>query len=336
MRTTLSLRRATIILLTLSVVLVLPMAALAQDATPSPAAASPTALPHAQDQVVLSGTVLVPKGVTAGEIVVLHGRAQIAGAVDGDVVVLDGPITIAGAYVTGSVVALNGPIRIVGAAQIGGDVLGGETVRLDPGVKVGGQVREQVGFTLQGPLGALGVLLGAIAVAGSVLVLGLILLLIAPRGADRVATAIATAPFASAGWGVLLGIVLPPACVAVMATVVGLPLGLSLLLALWFFFLLGFTWTVWGIGRAIVRPPRGRVGAFMLGWVITGVIGFVPFLNIALWGLGSVFGLGAMVVAGWRARGGGKGRHRVGAVAAPEEEEPIVVPPSPPSSWVSP
>jgi hypothetical protein len=128
-----------------------------------------------------------------------------------------------------------------------------------------------------------------------------------------VANAVAGAPFASAGWGLLLAIVGPVLGVLVTASIVGLPLGLSLLLALSFFFLLGYTWAVWGIGRAIVRPPHGRVPAFLAGWAITSAVGLVPLLNVALWGLGSVFGLGAMTVAAWRARGTGKGRHRVGA-----------------------
>jgi hypothetical protein len=292
-------------------VCLMPMAARAQIATPSGAGSSGSPVPRAEDQVVLSGTVIVPKGTTVGEIVVFHGRAQIAGSVQGDVVVLDGPITIDGAYITGSVVALNGPIRMTGATQIGGDVLGAERVTADAGVKVVGQVREDVGFTLQGELRVLGALLGAVAVAVSLLLWGLLLLLIAPRGADRVATAATTAPFASLGWGVLLTIGLPVVGVAAMASVVGLPLGLAALLALGIFFFTGLAWTTWIVGRAIIRG-HGRVLPFLTGWGVVAVIGLLPFANIAAWGVGSVFGLGAMTVAAWRARGRHRGRHRLG------------------------
>jgi hypothetical protein len=299
----------------------------AQTATPSPAPGATAPGPRggpAPEQVVLSGSVAVPKGHQVGEVVVFHGKAVVGGTVDGDVVVLDGPITISGAYITGSVVALNGPIRILGPALIGGDVLGAETVRLTGRAKVGGQVREGVGFTLQGPVAALGILLGSVALAVSVLVLGFLFLLLAPRGVDRVATAAATAPFACAGWGLLLAVLAPVVAVALMVSIVGLPLGLTALLALAFVYLAGLVWTVWAVGRAIVRAPRSRSLAFLAGWGIFALLGLIPFANLAVWGLASIFGVGAMSVATWRARQRPRGgRHRAGGVAEESAESPV-------------
>jgi cytoskeletal protein CcmA (bactofilin family) len=307
-------RRVAVLLLATIALLAVPMAASAQSAAPSVSARPATPSPAVEDQVVLSGAVIVPKGSSVGEIVVFHGRIQIAGSVQGDVVILDGPITITGAYITGNVVALNGPVRITGASQIGGDVMGAERVTVDPGVKVGGQVREDVGFTLQEELTALGVLLGAIAVAISVLLWGFVLLLMAPRGADQVAKAATTAPLASLGWGVLLALTLPLACVAAMASIVGLPLGLAALLALGLLFFTGLAWTAWVLGRAMVRG-HGRSLPFLAGWGVVALLGLVPFVNVAVWISGSIFGSGAMTVAAWRARGRHRGRHRVGAVS---------------------
>jgi hypothetical protein len=100
-----------------------------------------------------------------------------------------------------------------------------------------------------------------------------------------------------------------------MVTVVGLPLGLTVLLSLAFLLLVGFAWAAWSVGRAIVPPPRTRWGAFGVGWGIATLLGLVPVLNVIVWVAGSVFGLGAMSVAIWRAR----------------RESPIVVPPAAPS-----
>ena len=55
----------------------------------------------------------------------------------------------------------------------------------------------------------LGALLASVAMAVSILLAGLLVLLLAPRGAQRTAEAVRTAPFASAGWGVLLALALP-------------------------------------------------------------------------------------------------------------------------------
>ena len=318
-------RHHLVLLAALAGVLVVPTAAFARSSpslarsfaqsSPSP---SPTILRGPQetapDQIVLSGAANVPRGTRAGEVVVFHGRASVSGVVYGDVVVLDGPIVIGG-LVSGSVVALNGPIRLTADAQVGGDVLGAEAVRIESGATVNGTVRETVGFTLQGPLAALGILLGSVAIGLSTLLLLALLLVIVPRGADRVATAARTAPLASAGWGVLLALGLPLVAVAAMVTIVGLPLGLAVLLAMSLLFLVGYAWAVFAVGRLMVREPRSRWLAMLAGWAVAAAVGLVPFLNLAAWTLGGMFGFGAMTVAVWRARAPRKvGRHRAGTI----------------------
>ncbi len=277
------------------------------------------------DQVILSGDAVVPRGRVVGQVVVFSGSANIAGVVRGDVVVLDGPVTVAG-QVSGDVVALDGVIRLQATAQVGGDVLGGDAVTVVQGATVGGQVRQGVSFTLSDTTRVLGALLASAAMAASILIAGLVLLLFAPRGADRVAHAGLSAPFASIGWGLVLVIVIPLAAVAAAATIIGLPFGLAVLLGLGLLWLVGQTWLTYTLGRLLVREPRSRVGALFAGWGIGAAIGLVPFLNVVWWGLGSIFGIGAMTVAAWRARrgdgrpaapdsrGGKGGRHAAGRV----------------------
>ena len=315
-------RRSLMLVAVLGAAALAPVAALAQSTSPSPAGGPHTAEETAQDQIVLSGSANVPRGTTASEVVVFHGRANVAGVVYGDVVVLDGPIVISG-LVSGSAVALNGPIRLTADAQVGGDVLGAESVRIEPGATVKGTVRETVGFTLQGPLAALGILLGSVAIGVSTLVLLALLLLIAPRGAERVASAARTAPFASAGWGILLAVGMPLVAVAAMVTIVGLPLGLAVLLAMSLLFLIGYAWAVFAIGRLMVREPRSRWLALLAGWAVAAAVGLVPFLNLAAWVLGGMFGFGAMTVAVWRARAPRKvGRHRAGTIPREPDVSP--------------
>ncbi len=132
----------------------------------------------------------------------------------------------------------------------------------------------------------------------------MVLLLFAPRGADRVADAGRSAPFASFGWGLLLVLVIPLAAIAAAATIIGLPFGLAVLLGLGLLWLIGQTWLTYTVGRLLVREPRSRLGALVAGWAIGAAIGLVPFLNLVWWGLGSIVGIGAMTVAAWRVRRG--------------------------------
>ena len=176
----------------------------------------------------------------------------------GDVVVLEGPVTVTG-QVNGSVIAADGVVRLAESARVGGDVFSSDSVFVAPGAKVGGESRSGVRFSFEGPLVALGKLLGPIAVSVSVLLAGLALLYLAPRAADAVAEAMASAPLASVAWGLLIVIAVPVAAVALVVSVLGLPLGLALLLSLGLWWLVGLTWAAWCAGRGLVRAPRGRV-----------------------------------------------------------------------------
>jgi hypothetical protein len=298
--------------------------------SPTVALAQASATVTPSDQVVLRGDVVVPRGQSVGEIVVFSGSATVAGVARGDVVVIDGPITISG-QVGGDVIAVHGRIRLQRTAQVAGSVRGGQDVDVAAGAQVAGEVRRGVRFTLSGPLDVLGPLLASAAIAISVLIVAIVLLLFASRAIDRVADAGRNAPFASAGWGLLVTIALPAAALVGGATVVGLPFGLALLLGLGLIWLVGIAWTTWIIGRTVVKEPRSTWASLFAGWGIGSAIGLVPFVNVVWWLLGSIFGLGAMVVAAWRAKKPPEpevgprprrergGRHRVGRITIPED-----------------
>jgi hypothetical protein len=306
-----------------------PVAAHAQPRTPE----SPP------EQVVLSGDVVVEKGHVVGEVVVFHGSATVNGVVEGDVVVVSGPVTVAG-QISGDVIALDGDVRLLATAQVGGDVGSGRTVTANRDAQVAGSVRQHVRFTLASTLDVLGVLLASAAMAVSILFAAFLVLVFAPRGVDRIASAARTAPFASAGWGIALLVGLPAVAIAATASIVGIPFGLALLLGSGLLWLLGLGATTFVIGRAVIRAPRSRVGALFVGWAIGTAVGLVPVLNLAWWTLGGTFGLGATIVAVWRTRG--VARHRLGGlvhrhaeappvlVHVPDHEEPSTKPPETP------
>jgi hypothetical protein len=274
---------------------------------PALAAEGPAAHP---DQIVLSGNVNVPRGKEVGEVVVLHGTVQIGGVADGDVVLLDGNIVVQG-QVSGSVIAVNGTVSLGPNAQVGGDVIARGAVLVSEGAIVTGSVREHAVFAWRTPISAFGRFASWLAVTVSTLVLGLLLLLIAPRGADAVFGAARTAPWASLGWGVAAFVGLPVLGVAALASLVGLPFGLELLLGLAFLFSVGYAYFAWTLGRLLWRPPRNRAIAFAFGWSIVRAVALAPVVSGITWAVGAAFGLGAMTVATWRARQAG-GRHREG------------------------
>jgi len=280
-------------------VLVLPGVAAAQ--------ATSTARP-APDLVLLSGRAIVPRGLSAGEIVVLRGRAAVAGVATEDVVVVDGPIAVTG-QVAGSVVSITGDVTLGPSAQVGGDVLAGGDVRAEAGATVGGVTRSHVRFTLRGQLGAIAALLPWLAMSVSTLLLGFLLLWVAPRASRGVAAAGAESPVASLLWGLGVWVLAPLVAVALLASVLGMPLGLVIMLALGLVGMLGEVAGAMALGRRLLggRPALG----FLLGWAFLRVVALVPVVSSVVFALAAVIGTGAAVVAarrGRRPRRGGKHR----------------------------
>jgi hypothetical protein len=126
------------------------------------------------------------------------------------------------------------------------------------------------------PVGFVGAAAVWIAVSVSALVLGLLLLWLAPRALEAAFAAASTSLGATIGWGLLLFFGLPILAVIALVTLVGIPLGVALLLALLPLYAIGDTTSAWLLGRRLVGPPRGRVLAFLAGLAILRVLAIIP------------------------------------------------------------
>ncbi|MDQ3680068.1 MAG: hypothetical protein M3378_05910 [Actinomycetota bacterium] len=94
---------------------------------------------------------------------------------------------------------------------------------------------------------------------------------------------------------------LPVVSVAVLFTVLGIPLGLLGLLSLALLYSLGYVVAALALGRAVVKEPKSLYLAFLVGFVILRLVGLIPALGGLVTFLATAFGLGALAVAGWRA-----------------------------------
>ena len=260
--------------------------------------ASAQAPDEREAQVVVTGRVEVRAGEQTTAVVIFDGPAVIAGSVDGPVVAFNGDIRVSGT-VEEDVVALNGRAVIEDGARVGGDVVSSRSPQIAPGATVEGETR-----TVRFSFRALGVLFWVawwIAITISALVLGVLVLALAPRamaaalGVARDQTGLAI------GWGLLLAVGLPVASVAVMLTLVGIPLGLLALLSLALLYSLGYVAGAFVLGRVMVNEPTSRYMAFLAGLAVLRLVGLVPALGGIVTFLASAFGLGALGIAGWRA-----------------------------------
>ena len=272
----------------------------------APAAAAPAGTqPGDRDdsQVVVTGRIVVGEQETVGTVVILNGDARINGSVDGSVFALNGDVIVRGA-VSDDVTALNGRVIADGGARIGGDVTSRERARISAGATVDGDVKSVSRRFALGQIGLVALLLIWVAVGLSTLVFGLLLLLIAPRAVDAFADAGRTAIGASIGLGIAAAVGLPLIGLILLASVIGLPLGVVVLLTLGFFYMLGYVASAYFLGRLILGPARNRFVAYLVGWAILTVAGIIPVVNGIVLIAATVFGLGMIVVATFRARSG--------------------------------
>jgi len=273
-------------------------AALALVAAPALAQSSDAAAP---DQVIITGRVDVAEGETVGTVVIIDGPVNIAGTVHGDLFALNGDVTISGT-VTGMVTVVNGDVTLASGAVVGGDLVSQSDPTVESGATVGGEMRSVDFNFVFGRAAIVGAIIMWIGFAVSTFAFGALLLLFGPRAAVAVGTAGTKAVGASIGWGFAMLIGLPVAGGVAVATIIGIPIGIALLLALAAIYLFGAAAGALTFGRLIVKPPTSPWLALLAGWGILMGASLVPFLG-GLAGLAAVvWGLGAITVAVWRAR----------------------------------
>ncbi|MGZ8636611.1 MAG: hypothetical protein ACXWX2_06515, partial [Actinomycetota bacterium] len=274
--------------------------------------------PDTDDQVVVTGRLVVPEGETVQTAVIFNGNALIEGTVAQTLVVFNGRTEITGT-VAEDVIVFNGAVVLRSGSRVGGDVVSRQTPRIEDGATVEGSVDDLPTRWDYWDVTFLGRFAWWLAYTVSTLVLGLILLVLA-RGLDPASVrALRDRLGATIGFGLLWFILLPIVAVLLFVTIVGIPLGLFLLLALALVYSIGYTVGALALGRLVVKRSGSRYLAFLAGWGALRVIALVPFLGGIAWLVATVLGLGTLWVT---------------ARAAPTELQPAaaappLVPPPP-------
>jgi hypothetical protein len=252
--------------------------------------------PGDDDQVVLTGELLVPEGATVGTAVIFNGNATIDGTATESVVAFNGDVVITGT-VGDDVVAFNGRVIVRSGAEVDGDIASRQDPQIEEGATVRGDIEGISGrFDLEG-LGWVARYVWWFGYTISTLILGLVLLMVFPGVAAPLADAFRRRMGASFGFGAAIFFLLPIAAVLLLVVVVAIPLGVFLLLALALLYTLGYVAGAHVLGRRLVNPPGSRFVAFLVGWLILRGIGLIPFLGGLVWVLASIAGLGALVIA---------------------------------------
>ena len=273
-------------------------------ALPATASAAQTARHEEDAIVVVSGDVTVPRGETVDGIYVASGDVRLAGRSEGDVVLLSGDATISG-RIDGDLLTFGGRARLLPGAHVSGDVRYGDERPLVAGAAiVRGDVTEEGWDDSLSFLPILGAFFLWLGIGISMAILGVLLLLIAPRAAEALYERSRERVGPVVAIGVAISICLPVAAAIAAVTVVGLPLAFLVLLALLPLGALAYCASAWALGRRLVGPPRNRIWAFLAGLAILRALALIPILGFLVGLAAAIFGLGLIGAAIGAAREG--------------------------------
>lgn len=254
------------------------------------------------------GDITLPAGDETDALIVISGTATVEGTAN-LVLVVDGTATVRGATLE-NLVVIRGNASLDGATTVLKDVRTLDaSVTQAPGTQVGGTVAgletDVVGFAW---------FLAAAAIIfwiGTAIVTLIVALLLAAMAAKQIRAAtslISHEPGKTALIGFLSLFVIPILAVLLMVTIVGIPAGIALLLFVWpvlafIGYLVAAIWIgEFLVGRSSPGTERQRPYlAAVVGVVVAGILGFIPLLTFII----SLFGLGAVILAGWRVFRGG-------------------------------
>ena len=265
----------------------------------------------ATDHVVITGGVVIPPGQTAGDVVVLDGTVRIAGHVTGDVVSVAGPVRVSG-RVDGDLIAVSDRAFLGSTARVGGDLrYGDESPVLARGASVDGEISNEDWADSANGWGWVSGLAWWLAVSVSTLIVGLLLVWLAPGALYAAERAARERLGATVGWGVAIAIGFPVLAILALVTLVGIPFGVALLSAAIPVLVVAYTTAAWIVGRRVLRNRSASPwAALFAGWGILRVLALIPVAGALVGLAATVVGLGTLAVALWRARG-------TGAPAAP-------------------
>jgi hypothetical protein len=256
----------------------------------------------ATDHVVITGGATVPAGQTAGDVVVVDGTVNIAGHVTGDVISVSGPVRVTG-RVDGDLIAVSDRAVLGSTARVGGDLrYGDERPALARGASVGGEVSNEDWADAANGWGWVSLIGWWLAVSVSTLLVGVLLVVLAPAALYAAERAARERRGATVAWGLGLAIGVPLLAVLALVTLVGIPFGVALLLAAIPVLLVAYVTGAWILGRRVLRNrSTSPWAALFAGWAILRVLALIPVVGALVGLVAMVVGLGALAVALWRA-----------------------------------
>jgi hypothetical protein len=246
---------------------------------------------------IAEGPVSVGPADTVGVLLVADGDVVVDGKVD-TVVATRGDVLVRG-HVTGLAMSVDGQVTVAAGGRVDGDVYSSRPPEVAAAATVTGTVDT---VNLRDLATAFNRMLGIITWLGvtvALFVLGLLMLLVAPRGTKAAMWAGTERMGPSVAAGTALAVGVPVAAVASALTIIGVPLAAGILAALLVAGAVGYVVAAMLLGGLLMGRVRQPVVELLVGLLVLQLLAVVPVLGVVA-PLVAAYGLGAVAVAAWR------------------------------------
>jgi cytoskeletal protein CcmA (bactofilin family) len=260
--------------------------------------------------VRVNGTVDLVGNESVDTLVAVNSDARVAGTVRDTLVIVNETATVSG-EVGRDAIVVNGTLRLEPGARIGGDVvlINGELSQGD-GAVIAGSVVERSGAGMGAEFRRVTAAVSIVAWLGMTLLFIVVALgwaAIGGRQLSEIAGLLGARSGLAAVAAVIFWIAVPLLAFVAFVTVIGIPIGITLLLfILPLFWGLGYVATATRLGFFLADLRRATPDLdhpyleAVLGVVIFQIIGLIPILGGIVVALAGLFGAGAIVVHAWR------------------------------------
>ena len=259
--------------------------------------------------VRVNGTVDLAAGESVDTLVAVNSEARVTGTVRDTLVIVNETATVSG-EVDRDAIVVNGTLRLEPTVRIGGDVvlINGELSQAD-GTVIAGRVVERSGASIGAELSRVTAAVSLIAWLGMTLLFVVVALgwaAVGGRQLSGIAGLLGARPGLAAVAAVIFWIAFPVVAFVAFVTVIGIPIGITLLLVAPLLWVLGYVTTATRLGFFIadLRHTTPNLAhpylEAVLGVVIFQLIGLIPIVGGIVVALAGLFGAGAIVVHAWR------------------------------------
>jgi hypothetical protein len=260
--------------------------------------------------VRVNGTVDLPASESVDTLVAVDSEARVAGTVRDTLVIVNQTATVSG-NVGRDAIVVNGTLRLEPTAHIGGDVvlINGEVSQAD-GAVIAGSIVERRGASIGAEFRRVTAAVSLLAWLGMTLLIVVVALgwaAVGGRQLSEIAGLLGARPGLAAVAAVIFWIAVPVVAFVAFVTVIGIPIGITLLLVV--------VPLLWGLGYVATGTRLGFFFADLrrttpdlahpyreavLGVVVFQLIGLIPIVGGIVVALAGLLGAGAIVIHVWR------------------------------------